>query len=286
MKGHVIESDIERLRDPFVLAESGMYYMYGTGWVGYKSCGSLTAWTALEQPLAVTPPDCAGDRWAPEVHRYEGAYYMFTTYRSSATGHRGCTIMRSDSPEGPFVEITGGHITPPDWDCIDGTFYVDREGRPWMVFVHEWTSTDDGVGRMAAAQLSKDLTRLITEPVELFRADGPPWAAAGVTDGCFLYTAQDGGLIMTWSNFDRDGYCVAVARSGNGYIDGQWIHDEAPLYSQKTWGAYDGGHAMVFTGFDGHMYLAMHSPNTPVDGRMEKPVFIPVEEKDGSLVLA
>ena len=26
------------------------------------------------------PADANGDYWAPEVHKYNGAYYMFTTY--------------------------------------------------------------------------------------------------------------------------------------------------------------------------------------------------------------
>ena len=62
---------------------------------------------------------------------------MLTTYRSAKTGHRGCTVMKSDTPEGPFKEISSGHVTPLDWDSIDGTLYIDKDGQPWMVFVHE-----------------------------------------------------------------------------------------------------------------------------------------------------
>lgn len=41
MKHKFIETNIEKLRDPFVLAERGEYYMYGSGWVCYKSNGDL-----------------------------------------------------------------------------------------------------------------------------------------------------------------------------------------------------------------------------------------------------
>ena len=220
----------------------------------------------------------------------DGVYYAYGTgwvcYKNKQTGRHGCTILKSDSPEGPFTEITGGQITPAEWDAIDGTLYVDPEGQPWMVFVHEWISMPDKVGTFAAARLSEDLTHFISEPFELFRADEPAWAVMGVTDGCWLYTTREGDLLMIWSNFDAFGYTVAVARSSNGRLDGEWIHEKELLYSKAMTGEFDGGHAMIFTGLDGQMYLSFHSPNAAVGNRKEKPVFLAIEEKDGRLVWA
>lgn len=284
-KNSMIVSTIEQLRDPCVLVVDGVYYAYGTGWVCYKNTsGSLAGeWVPLGR-VAEVPAAADKDHWAPEVHAYRGAYYMFTTYHSSETGHRGCTIMKSDSPEGPFCEITGGQITPHDWDAIDGTFYVDPDGQPWMIFVHEWTSTDDGVGRMAAAKLSDDLTHFVSEPVELFRADAPAWSRNKVTDGCWMYRCEDGQLLMLWSNWDSAGYCVGIARSVDGRVDGAWVQDEKLLYSKSMTGEYDGGHGMLFYDVDGQMYLSLHSPNNPAAGRKETPVFIPVKEQGGTLM--
>lgn len=234
--------------------------------------------------VAIKPADADKNYWAPEVYQYNGAYYMFITYHSSITDHRGCTIMKADSPEGPFVEITCGQITPRDWDSIDGTFYVDSDGQLWMIFVHEWTSTDDGVGRMAAAKLSAGLTHFISTPFELFRADALEWATANVTDGCWMYRCADGQLLMLWSNWDSAGYCVGIARSANGRIDGEWTQDKTLLYAKSMTGTYDGGHGMLFTDTDGQMYLSIHSPNTATKSRRERPVFIPVDERNCSLV--
>lgn len=281
----MITSSIPQLRDPCVLVEDGVYYAYGTGWVCWKNTsGNLkSGWKSLGT-VAQIPQYADTNYWAPEVHKYNGAYYMFTTYHSTETGHRGCTIMKADRPEGPFVEITNGHITPHDWDSIDGTFYVDPDGQPWMVFVHEWTSTDDGVGRMAAAKLSDDLTHFISEPVELFRADDPAWSKGNVTDGCWMYRCEDGQLLMLWSNWDSAGYCVGIARSASGRVDGEWTQDRELLYSKNMTGKYDGGHGMIFTDTDGQMYLSIHSPNSASAGRKETPVFIRVREKDGTLI--
>lgn len=289
LRGHagdcIVESTIRQLRDPCILAEDGTYYAYGTGWHCYRNTsGSLAGpWADLGVVVDV-PEHAVGCHWAPEVHRYNGKYYMFTTYLSDENNHRGCVILVSDTPEGPFREITNGHVTPKTWDAIDGTFYVDPDGQPWMVFVHEWTSTDDGVGRMAAAKLSDDLTHFVSEPVELFRADDAKWAKNGVTDGCWMYRTADGQLLMLWSNWDSAGYCVGIARSAGGAVEGPWTQDERLLYSKSMTGTYDGGHGMLFTALDGKMYLSIHSPNSPAGDRMEVPIFVPVREENGTLV--
>lgn len=294
----IIDTGIRCLRDPFILVDNGVYYAYGTGvegedhmkntwWTCYKNTsGKLDGnWVKVED-LAVVPSDASKNRWAPEVHKYKGDFYMFTTYYSSVTEHRGCTILKSSSPEGPFVEITNGHITPHEWDCIDGTLYIDGDGQPWMVFVHEWTCTDDGIGRMAVAKLSDDFTHLVSEPVELFRADSPSWTDRRVTDGCFLYTTCDNKLLMIWSNFESNGedYCVGIAHSKNGKVDGEWVQDDELLFSKRTTGKYDGGHGMIFKDTDGKMYLSVHSPNLPCEEFDERTILVEIKEENGTLV--
>ena len=285
-RGKIIRTDIPGIRDPFVVVgDDGTYYAYGTGWKYYKNTtGSLSeGWTGPYDCVEI-PEEADDNFWAPEVHRYQGAYYMFTTYHSRVTGRRGCTVLRSESPEGPFREITGGQITPRDWDCIDGTLYVDPDGQPWMVFVHEWVSAPEQLGRMAAAKLSGDLTRFVSEPIELFTARDASWARGNVTDGCFLYTTEEGDLLMLWSNWDTFGYCVGIARSDNGKIDGHWTQDGDELYSGNMTGEFDGGHGMIFTDKDGQKYLSMHSPNGHVKGHVETPAFLPVRDTGHTLV--
>lgn len=283
----LVTSQIIGLRDPCILAEDGVYYAYGTGWLCYKNTsGDLGgAWEMIGTVASVADAaDDGGSHWAPEVHKYGDAYYMFTTYLSKSTGHRGCAIFCADSPEGPFLQITDGHITPRDWDAIDGTFYVDPEGQPWMVFVHEWTCRPNGIGSFAAARLSDDLTTFASEPIELFNADEALWANRGVTDGCWMYTTAEGELLMIWSNFAADGYSVGIARSSNRRLDGEWTQEVKRLYCQSMGEAYNGGHGMIFTGLDGQMYLSFHSPNSPEGDRETRPCFLAIREENGTLV--
>ncbi len=281
----VILSQAGSLRDPCVLKANGLYYLFGTGWQGYCSVGATLDgyWATLGYCVEV-PADSAGDHWAPEVYEYEGAYYMFTTYRSKETGRRGCAIFRSDKPGGLYTLHSAGHVTPKEWDSIDGSLYIDENEQPWMVFVHEWVSTDDGVGRIACAKLSKDLKTFISEPVELFRADDAPWTASVVTDGCWIHRCQDGSLIMLWSSFDLNGYCIGMAKSPSGEITGPWIHLDDRLFSKKSLLVYDGGHGMLFTDYEDRLWLALHSPNNASAGRPEKALFVPIKEENGRLI--
>lgn len=282
-----ITTGVEKLRDPCVLLHDGVYYMYGTGWECYKNTSGFLdgEWEPLGVVVTV-PDDAEKDFWAPEVYAYGDAFYMFTTYFSRSLQKRGCAVFRADSPEGPFVEISDGHVTSPDRHAIDGTLYVDDEGQPWMVFVDEWVSTPDGIGRMAVAKLSDDLTHFISEPIELFSAADGGHSENPVTDGCWLYRCENGELLMLWSTWDAHGYCVAIARSDNGKIDGNWTHDEKTLFSRSMTGGYDGGHGMIFVTPRGQMYLSIHSPNAESGNRKEVPTFIWIKEENGTLVWA
>ena len=143
-------NDIQ-IRDPFVLTvpEEGCYYLYGTtdedpwsgraqGFRAYKS-RDLENW---EGPYTVftPPPDFWADRnfWAPEVHRYRGAYYMPASFKS-AEHRRAVHILWSRNPLGPFLPLSPEPVTPEGWECLDGTLYWDETDSPWLIFSHEWT---------------------------------------------------------------------------------------------------------------------------------------------------
>jgi hypothetical protein len=214
---------------------------------------------------------------------------MFATFKPQ-TGRRGTAILKSAAPGGgilgpytPWSRTAGGvsgPVTPAEWECLDGTFFAE-DGLPYMVFCHEWQQVGDG--QICAMRLTDDLRQAAGEPFLLFTASEAPWAfplqgrAPGsyVTDGPFMYRAPGGSLCMLWSSFGETGnYCIGGARSQSGALAGPWTQSPEPLFSA------DGGHGMVFRGFDGKMRLAIHSPNkTP----LERAVFVELAERDGGL---
>ncbi len=275
------------LRDPFVLVEDGVYYLYGTR--GYECWGDVKATgldvyksTDLEEwegPfVCFTPPEGFwADRhfWAPEVHKYRGEYYMFVSFKSEKE-HRGTQILKSSSPMGQFLPHSDGPVTPRDWECLDGTLYIDAAGKPYMVFCHEWVQVDDG--EMCVLPLSEDLKQAVGAPQLLFHASDPAWADKGrdqyVTDGPFLYRTQNGRLIMLWSTSYHGEYCEALSYSASGEITGPWVHDKRVLFEK------DGGHGMLFTDRFGDLRLVLHRPNKTAE---ERPHFLRVEEREDSL---
>ena len=153
-----------------------------------------------------------------------------------------------------------------------------------MVFVHEWTSTEDGNGIMAYAQLSDDLSTFVTEPIEIFKSTDPVWADEPVTDGCYMHRLSNGELIMIWSNFAQEDfteYTIGIAKSSNGDITGDWIQQDDPLYWNDDSNVYEvvnGGHGMIFRSFEGRLYLALHTPNAYFDDYKSKFIYLPIVE--------
>lgn len=273
------------IRDPFVLVHEGKYYLYGTRgpecW-GNKAtgldCYVSTDLENFEGPITVfTPPEGFwADRnfWAPEVHKYKGAFYMFVSFKAEGVC-RGTQILKADSPLGPFKVHSDGPVTPRDWECLDGTFYVEpKEGnRPYMIFCHEWVQITDGT--ICAVQLSDDLTHAVGEPKLLFHATEAPWIVDirngnYVTDGPFMHIADDGEITLLWSSFGKGGYTMGLAKSESNTIEGPWKQVETPLFDK------DGGHGMIFKSLDGKIMGTLHSPNRDLE---ERPVFFEITQK-------
>ena len=190
------------------------------------------------------------DYWAPELHLWKGRYYLISSFRAPGR-YRGCQCLVSDSPRGPFLPVGDGPVTPKGWHCLDGTLYVDRHDKPWMVFCHEWLQVYDG--QICAIPLNEELSGAIGDPVILFRA----------SDGPFLYRLKSGVLLMLWSSFSPGGgYTTGYARSLSGEIQGPWVQHPQPLY------ALDGAHSMLFCTFGGELMMSLHCPNRHADKRI------------------
>ncbi len=299
-KGSMLKKEEIQIRDPFVLPlkDTGEYYLFGTTdencWDGPGEGFNCYRSTDLENwdgPFpAFRPPKgfwANTNFWAPEVHIYDGRYYMFASFKA-ANRYRGTQILVAAKPEGPYLPLTDGPITPVNWGCLDGTFHVDEKGNPWIVFCHEWLQIRNGA--MYAMRLSRDLRSRASVPVFLFSATEAPWAVpvapehdglsskfpGFVTDGPFIFSSTKNELFMLWSSFGKNGYAMGLARSSSNRVEGPWTQ-----FSEPLWGK-DGGHGMVFKAFDGRLFLTLHKPNrTPY----ERPCFAEILETDEGLQL-
>ena len=274
------------IRDPFILPRDGKYYLYGTRSeeAFTKKATGLDVYVGTDLENWKGPKECfrapegfwaTMNYWAPEVHEYQGSFYMFATFSDGK--RKGTAILKADAPEGPFLPWSDGTITPRDWQCLDGTFYLAKDGTPYMVFCHEWKQVHDGT--VCAVKLSEDLSKPEGKPFTLFSASqGKPKVQPllfrnYVTDGPFLFRTEDGRLHMLWSSYGKGhSYIQALAHSSNDDIDGTWTVDRDLLFEK------DGGHGMIFRSYGGRLMLALHSPNRT---NREHPVLKPLTYADG-----
>lgn len=282
-----LKSEIQ-IRDPYIVLLDGKYYLYGTTdvscWDDHAVGFDAYVSDDLEHfdgpyPIFRPHPDFWADRnfWAPEMHSWKGEYYLFASFKAEGVC-RGTQILKSDNPLGPFALWSDGPVTPRDWECLDGTLHVDAEGKPWMVFCHEWLQIQDGT--ICAIPLTEDLKAPAGEAVTLFQASEAPWgkqdSPTHVTDGPFMYRTSEGVLLMLWSSFGPHGYAIGYAVS-DGDVLGPWKQVENAIFDR------DGGHGMLFTDKDGQLMLSIHSPN---DSPNERPLFLPIKDTGKGLARA
>lgn len=284
------------IRDPFILPYEGNYYMYGSQvdkpigklFNGLQNCFKVYVSQDLENWSEGKTIFEANDSfwgkyqfWAPEVHLYKNRFCMFASFKADEKC-RGTHILVSDTPDGQFTPVSKLQQTPVDWECLDGTFYVDKNGKPHMVFCHEWVQTEDG--EVCEIELSDDLTRPVSEPRLLWKASAfkdtvtvMPDRKAFVTDGPFFYRCRNGELVCIWSTYTANGYAELVSVSDNGDLDGNWSILEKPMSNS------DGGHGMIFETFEGERLFTMHKPNAPATA--ERPKIITFSENGCQLTL-
>lgn len=275
------------IRDPFIVCENGKYYMYGTrgnnfgqGTGGFDVYigTDLENWSEAKQVFDSAEFGLNNSaNWAPEVHKFNGKYYIFATFEQE-NGMRGTYSLVSDTPDGRFVPCSNKALTPDEWWSLDGTLYVDKNGAPYLVFCHEHVQITNGT--VCYIRLNDELSASVGEPVYLFSGSDAYGVTEikgnrYVTDGPFMFRGENDRLYMIWSTSVNGQYYQCIAVSDNGDISGKWIQLE-PIFTK------DGGHGMVFYDLNGELRLTLHCPNEQPN---ERPAFFSLKDNGTSLII-
>ena len=280
-----IPLDSINLSDPFILADqkTNMYYMTGTGGLLWKS-KDLKYWNGPYNVVKTDSNSWMGPKpmiWAAEIHAYKGKYYYFATFtnraviidtfRGNKIERRASHVLVSDQPDGPYVPMKDSVYLPANKPTLDGTFWVDTDGKPYMVYCYEWLQNWNGT--IEKIELKPDLSGSIGEGKVLFLASDSPWSREKdetgadkpnkVTDGPYLFNTGTGRLGMIWTSWIYDVYTQGVAYSQSGTLDGPWIHDIEPITPPNF------GHGMLFRTLEGKLLMSVHSHKN-VNGRYKR----------------
>ena len=263
------------LSDPFILADANrkMYYMTGTGGLMWKS-KNLRLWDGPYNVVQTNPSSWMGPKpmiWAAEIHSYIGKYYYFATftnravhigtYRGNVIERRASHILVSDKPDGPYVPMKDSIYLPANKPTLDGTFWIDKDGKPYMIYCYEWLQNWNGT--IEKIELKSDLSGSIGEGKVLFKASDSHWSREKdetgadkpnkVTDGPYLFRTATGRLGMIWTSWIYDVYTQGVAYSQSGTLDGPWTQETEPITPPNY------GHGMLFQTLDGKWLMSVHS---------------------------
>lgn len=295
-----IPLDSIQLSDPCILADkkTGMYYMTGTGGRLWKS-KDLARWEGPYQVTETDPSSWMGPKpeiWAAELHEYKGKYYYFATFTNNAVKidtvkgtvipRRASHVLVSDNPDGPYKPMKDATYLPASMPTLDGTFWVDKDGKPYMIYCHEWLQNWNGT--VEKIQLKPDLSGSVGQGKILFRSSDSPWSREKmgdkvlpnrVTDGPWLFRTGTGRLGMIWTSWVFQDYTQGVAYSQSGTLDGPWVQEKEPLTPPNF------GHGMLFQTFDGKWLMSVHS-HKDVGGRYVRiPHLFEVDLSGDKLVL-
>lgn len=281
MRVRTVPRDSINLSDPCILADSisQTYYMTGTGGLLYTS-PDLNLWTGPYRVAETDPKSWMGERpqiWAAELHKYNGKYYYFATFtnndikidtvRGNVIPRRASHVLVADTPRGPYRPMADPTYLPEKQPTLDGTFWVDTDGKPYMVYCGEWLQNWDGT--IERIELKPDLSGSVGKGEILFRASASPWSREvedgkvrpnKVTDGPYLFRTGTGRLGMIWTSWIDDIYTQGVAYSDDGTLGGKWIQESQPITPPNF------GHGMLFRTLDGRWLMSVHSHKN-VSGR-------------------
>lgn len=216
--------------DPFILRAGDRWYLYCTqeGGSGFpvRSSTDLIHWQehglALSADTARWGVKCF---WAPECYEIGGRYYLFYSadWKENPTGaleNFRIGVAASDTPEGPFEDISDRPIFDPGYPIIDANVYQE-DGRFYLYYSRCcYEHCIDGLEEswIYGVELKPDFSGVIGEPVLLLRPEqeweGRSAAATGRRWNEGSYIFKDGGkYVITYSGnfFGGPDYAVGYA---------------------------------------------------------------------------
>ncbi|MGL4336672.1 MAG: glycoside hydrolase family 43 protein [Turicibacter sp.] len=264
--------------DPYVIdGEDGYYYAYATsdklsgyGFLSWRS-PNLVDWEEVGVAYYMAK-DTWGvkDFWAPEVTKYNGKYYMHYTAKE-ADGKIKIGMAVSDTPAGPFLDLSNEPFFDPGYNVIDSNILIDDDGKMYMYYSRDCSEyVVDGrhESHIYGVEL-KDMKEVISEPVKLISPE-LPWE---IVSGDYRWNEgpeiikHNGKYYLVYSaNFYNSreyalGYAVSDSPMGP-FVKGE---NNQLLYVENDWNHVSGpGHnSFALSPDNKELYAIYHSHINP-----------------------
>lgn len=247
------EGAVQRVHDPVIAEEKGIYYVFCTGkgipvrcskdlhhWeqAGQVFSDSVPAWAKKEIPGA-------HDVWAPDISFYNGRFHLY--YSVSTLGsQRSCIGLATNATLNPAAKgykwVDHGKVIESfpnraDYNCIDPNLVIDEHNKPWLVFGSYWgglklIALDAATGKPASA--NPEVRALAARP-----PNGP-------IEGAFL--VRKGKYYYLFASID---YCCRGVASDYKVVVGRSAKLTGPYVDFDNRQMLEGGGTLVLAGY-GH----------------------------------
>lgn len=242
--------------DPFVLADGGRYYAYGTQTqgTGFQLLESTDLVHWRPRPLSFPIPWSEEHYWAPEVFRHEGRYFLTYSALDPATQKHHVAIATADRPTGPFLHrailVRGDDNRI---GVIDATITFE-DGKPFLIYCEETPR------RIVLRAMTPDLLGVGPDVIELIRPD-LDWER-GVTEAPFV-VRRDGVVHLFYSGGPYEGTkksaSYAVGHASAGSLKGPYRKSPRPLMATVEGKVYGPGHPCFVKVTDGSWWVLYHA---------------------------
>ena len=154
VKGKLVEPQgfVQRVHDPVMAHEGGMYYVYHSGGlIPFECSKDMLNWAFCGRVFQDNPgwtmkinPSLA-DMWAPDISFYNQQWHIYYAVSSmgsqnSAIGLATNTTLDPKSPTYAWVDqglVLRSQPGQP-WNAIDPNLVLDEKGEPWLVWGSYW----------------------------------------------------------------------------------------------------------------------------------------------------
>ncbi|MFZ4262414.1 glycoside hydrolase family 43 protein [Sphingobacterium sp. HJSM2_6] len=238
--------------DPFILLHNGTYYAYGTSnpnGIDVYTSDDLMNWKEPKQKMALKKGDVWGEKWfwAPEVHYYQGKFYMFY----SAEEH--ICVAVADHPLGPFTQDIKKPMIANE-KCIDNSLYVDN-GKPYMLY----DRFNDGLN-VWIAELEPDLLSIKEGTEKPCIHVSQKWEEVWprVNEGPFIIKHKK-KYFMTYSGNSYESPFYGIGYATADQITGPWTKYAHNPILQKPKNLVGVGHSATFKDKEGNWRVVFHA---------------------------
>ncbi|HOX39517.1 MAG TPA: family 43 glycosylhydrolase [Candidatus Brocadiia bacterium] len=242
------------LADPFVLKHGDTYYLYATsldnGFLVWTSM-DLVNWRVMGPAIKADGTTWGqGNYWAPEAIERNGEFLLHYSALHEKGGQRRICVARSDSPLGPFREVSAPMFER-ERSCIDANVFIDLDGKAYLYFVMEFPN------RIMVAPLSDDLISIICEP-KLCLFPAMLWEMT-INEGPTVIRRGD-VYYMIYSGHGANGPNYAVGYATAPSPTGPWTKYGGNPIMKKTDRVSGPGHGCVIASPDGkELFYVYHS---------------------------